>query len=80
MSDIKQDGFKVRSSPLCMLLTPFTDRPQASETLAALAKVFEGFSDEEKKAQIKKARTTTLYPLFRSHDHDCRRTASSSCA
>ncbi|KAI0805948.1 sterol-binding-like protein [Irpex lacteus] len=27
---------------------------QASEPLAALAKVFEGYSDEEKKAQIKK--------------------------
>lgn len=69
MSDIKQDGFKVRSSPLCTLLTPFTDRPQASETLAALAKVFEGFSDEEKKAQIKKARTTTLCSRLRSHGH-----------
>lgn len=69
MSDIKQDGFKVRSPSLCTLLTPLTDRPQASETLAALAKVFEGFSDEEKKAQIKKARTTTIYAHLHLRDH-----------
>lgn len=54
-------------SSLCVLLTPFADTAQASETLAALAKVFEGFSDEEKKAQIKKAGVTTI--RSRSHDH-----------
>ena len=42
-------------------------RTQSSEILAQLAQVFDKFSDEEKKAQIKKVDLTTA--RLHSHDH-----------
>ena len=56
MSDIKVEGFKVRSA--CSIARPsdgsFDVAPQASEILAALAEVFNGYTEPEKKTQIKK--------------------------
>ena len=39
---------------------------QSSETLAALASVFEGYNDEEKKAQIKKVRLHLIVILLQT--------------
>jgi len=35
---------------------------QASEILAALAEIFEGYNDEEKAAQLKKVRAASIHP------------------
>ena len=57
MSDIKVEGFKV-----CTRRTYMSDfktthaMSQASEILAALAEVFNNYSEQEKKSQIKKVR------------------------
>jgi len=49
MSDVKVEGYK----------------SQASEILAALAAVFEGYNDAEKAAQIKKVALLRLAPHIR---------------
>jgi hypothetical protein len=69
MSDVKEEGYKVgdlrfvpslQSQNLLLLL--LFSLSQASEILAALAAVFEGYSAEEKAAQLKKvlAHSTSL--------------------
>ena len=64
MSSVKVDGFKVRTpSSICLIpiantvdriMTYGLRRLQSSDILAALATVFDSYSDEEKKSQIKK--------------------------
>jgi len=64
MSDVKEEGYKVRcfafrvpllqsQNYLFIYLKKFPF-PQTSEILTALAAVFEGYNEEEKAAQLKK--------------------------
>ena len=65
MSDIKVEGFKVCNAYVSRWEVDGSShdvlaRTQSSEILAQLAQVFDKFSDEEKKQQIKKVRCLFL--------------------